>query len=379
MSRALTLHTVTIPRDLRDFIAMPAEVYRDDPNWIRPLNTERKTHLGPANPYFKHAEVRFRLVRDANGRAVGRISMQHDTMAPRVGDKPEGHFGLLEAVDAEVMGLLLDDAEAWLRARGAPRVVGPYSLSVNDESGLLVEGHGLPPRVMMNYAPPWYAAAIEARGYTKAKDLLALLLDMDQPTPPGAQRMAAQAHSIPGFSDRNFDVRVFDQELLKVRRIFNDAWSANWGFVPLTEAEVLYSGVNLKPVFESELGRFIQIDGEPVGMIVALADINEAIRGLDGRLWPFGWARLLWRLKVKKPTTARIILMGLSRTWQKDLRSAALVSALIMPLVETLRRKGFKKLELSWILEDNRPTIRLAELFGATVERRYRMFQKDLA
>jgi hypothetical protein len=191
--------------------------------------------------------------------------------------------------------------------------------------------------------------------------------------------MAAQAHTIPGFSDRNFDVRVFDQELLKVRRIFNDAWSANWGFVPLTEAEVLYSGVNLKPVFESELGRFIQIDGEPIGMIVALADINEAIRGLDGRLWPFGWARLLWRLKVKKPTTARIILMGLSRTWQKDLRSAALVAALIMPLIETLRRKGFRKLELSWILEDNRPTIRLAELFGAVVERRYRMFQKDLA
>ena len=132
-------------------------------------------------------------------------------------------------------------------------------------------------------------------------------------------------------------------------------------------------------MFESELGRFIQINGEPIGMIVALADINEAIRGLDGRLWPFGWARLLWRLKVKKPTTARIILMGLSRTWQNDLRSAALVSALIMPLIETLRRKGFKKLELSWILEDNRPTIRLAELFGATVERRYRMFQKELA
>lgn len=379
MSRNLTLHTVSSPRDLRDFIAMPAEVYRDDPNWIRPLDMERKAHLGPANPYFKHAEVRFRLAREAGGRAVGRISMQYDSLALKVDGKPEGHFGMIEAIDAEVMGLLLDDAEAWLRERGAPIMVGPYSLSVNDESGVLVEGHDKPPRLMMNYAPSWYGEAIAARGFTKAKDLLALILDMDHPTPPGAQRMAAQAGTIPGFSDRTINLKAFEDELLTVGRIFNDAWRANWGFVPMTDDEIKYIGTNLKPVFESELGRFIEIKGKPVGMIIALADINEAIRGLDGKLLPFGWARLFWRLKMRKPKTARIILMGLSPVWQKDLRSAALVSALIMPLLETLRSKGFKKLELSWILEDNLPTLRLAELFGAKVEKRYRMFQKDLA
>ncbi|MDD3179354.1 MAG: hypothetical protein PHQ04_03280 [Opitutaceae bacterium] len=374
-----TLHTVQTRQDLRDFIAMPAQIYRDDPNWVRPLDAERRAHLSPANPYYRHAEVRLRIARDGQGRPVGRISTQCDTLAPRVDGRPEGHFGLIEAVNPGVMHVLLADAEAWLRERSVTRIVGPYSLSVNDESGLLVEGHGLPPRLMMNYAPEWYAGAIEAQGYTKAKDLLAMLLDLDRDLPSGAIRMAGQAGTIPGFRERPLRSEHFDEELRTIGAIFNDAWRSNWGYVPLTDDEIRHLGASLKPLVEPDLVRFVEVDGKPVGMVVALADINEALRGLHGRLWPFGWARLLWRLKVRRPAAARVILMGVSRAWQKDLRSAALVAALLVPLHQALRRRQYRKLELSWILEDNRPTLRLAELFGGVIEKRYRLYQKELS
>lgn len=378
MNRAPSLQTVRTKQDLRDFLQVPALVYRDDPNWVQPLDMERKGHLSPANPYYQHAEVCLRIARDDQGRPVGRISLQCDSLAPRAGDKPEGHFGLLEAVDAAVIGVLLQDAESWFRERGLKRVVGPYSLSINDESGLLIEGHGTPPRLMMNYAPAWYAAAIEARGYSKAKDLLSFLVDLDHELPRGAARMAAQANTIPGFKERSLQFDRFDEELRMVGAIFNDAWRANWGYVPLTDEEIQHLGANLKPLIDGELVRFVEAEGKSVGMVVALADINECLRGLHGRLLPFGWARLWWRLKVRRPGTARIILMGLSRSWQKDLRSAALVAAMLVQLGAALRRKKFNQMELSWILEDNLPTIRLVELFGGVQEKRYRLYQKEL-
>jgi len=379
MNRALTFHTVHTKQDLRDFLQVPAVVYRDDPNWVQPLDLERKAHLSPANPYYHHAEVCLRIARDGQGRPVGRISVQCDTLAPRAGGKPEGHFGLLEAVDAEVIGALLQEAETWFRERGLKRVVGPYSLSINDESGLLIEGQGTPPRLMMNYAPAWYAAAIEAQGYTKAKDLLSFLVELDRELPRGAARMAAQANTIPGFKERPLRLDRFDEELRTVGAIFNDAWQANWGYVALTDEEIRHLGANLKPLIDGELVRFVEAEGKPVGMVVALADINECLRGLHGQLLPFGWARLWWRLKVRRPGTARIILMGVSRSWQKDLRSAALVAAMLVQLGAALRRKKFKQMELSWILEDNLPTIRLVELFGGVKEKRYRLYQKELS
>ncbi len=379
MSHALTFQTVESPQDLRAFLEVPELVYRGDPHWVQPLFIERKSHLSPANPYYHHAEVRLRYARNGQGRPVGRISLQCDTLAAKIDGRPEGHFGLIEAVDQEVMARLLADAESWFRARGITRMVGPYSLSINDEAGLLVEGHGSAPRLMMNYAPAWYGAAIEGQGYTKAKDLLAFRVDLRRELPAAALRMAAQAGTLPGFCERSMRMNRFADELRTIGTIFNDAWSANWGYVPLTDDEIRHLGINLKPIVDAELARFIEVEGQPVGMVVALADINEALQGLRGRLWPTGWAQLLWRLKVKRPRAARVILMGVRRAWQKDLRSAALVAALLVPLHAALKRKNYDELELSWILEDNRPTIRLVELFGGVVQKRYRLYQKELS
>lgn len=379
MSFPLTFHTVQTPRDLREFLDMPLEVYRTDPNWVQPLYSEEEKRLGSASPFFRHGEARLRIARDARGRAVGRISTQWDTLAPKSGDRPEGHFGFIEAVDADVMRALLADAEPWFRERGITRVVGPFSLSINDESGLLVEGPDAPPRLMMNYAPAWYGPAIESAGYTKAKDLLAFLLDLQKELPPGAVRMAAQASTIPGFRERTVRMDCFAEELRSVGDIFNDAWSANWGYVPLTPEEVAHLGKGLKPLVNPELVRFIEIDGKPIGMVVALEDLFEALRGLKGRLLPFGWLRLLWRLKVKRVTAARVILMGVNRAWQGDIRNAAMVAAMFVALQRALVKHGYRQLEMSWVLEDNKPTTALAKLFGAVVEKRYRLYQKQLS
>lgn len=379
MSSRFTLHTVTSARDLREFLDVPVSLYRHDPHWVQPLYSERRSHFGPGNPYFAHAEVRFRIARDEQGRPVGRLSSQHDRLAQPTDGRREGHFGLLEAADAEVMGVLLADAESWCRERGLARIVGPYSLSINDESGLLVEGFDSPPRLMMNYAPRWYGPALESLGYAKAKDLLSFVLDLEREPPAGAVRLAERAHTIPGFVERPLRLDRFDAELHAVGTIFNDAWSANWGYVPLTPEEIHHLGKNLKPLVNAQLARFIEVDGTPVGMVVALADLNEALRGLGGRLWPLGWARLLWRLQVRRVRAARVILMGVSPAWQKDFRNAAMVAALLVALHRALRRKRFKLLELSWVLEDNKPVIALAQLFGAVVEKRYRLYEKRLA
>lgn len=379
MSLPLTLHTVATPKDLRAFLDVPLAVYRDDPNWVQPLYSERRSHLGPANPFFQHAEVRLRFARDAGGRPVGRISTQIDRLAQKPGCGIEGHFGLLEATTEAVMGALLADAESWLRERGVTRVVGPYSLSVNDESGLLVEGFETPPRLMMNYAPRWYGPALEAHGYAKAKDLCGFLLDLERDLPEGALRIAARAKAVPNFSERRLRLDRFEEEVRNVGAIFNDAWSGNWGYVPLTENEIRHLGQGLKPILDPELARFIEVDGRPEGMVIALADINEAIRGLEGRLMPFGWARLLWRLKTRRVRTARVILMGVNRAWHGHVRNAAMVAALLLALYHALRRRGYRKLEMSWILEDNRRTIAIVELFGGWLEKRYRLYQKQLS
>lgn len=379
MTPACTLHTVADREGLRTFFRLAADLYRDDPLWVQPLESERLAHLSPANPYFRDAEVRYRIARDATGRPVGRLSLQANRRVPVGADRPEGHFGFLEAASPAVLGALLADAETWARDRSLTRLRGPYSLSINDESGLLIAGHDRRPRLMMNYAPPWYQTALEAQGYAKAKDLLAFDISAVDDLPPAAHRMAAHARAIPGLVERPLRLDHFDADLRIVGRLFNDAWRDNWGYLPLTDDDVRYLGQNLKPILEPALARFVEINGEPAAMAVILADFNEALHGLGGRLLPFGWARLLWRVKVRGFTGARLILMGVSRAWQKDLRSGALVALLLLQLQAELRRRRIREVELSWILEDNRPTIRLTELLGGRLARRYRLFEKDLA
>jgi GNAT superfamily N-acetyltransferase len=364
---------------LRRFIRVPFAVHRDDRMWIPPLVMERKEAFSAkTNEFLRRAEARFWIAR-SNGREVGRISAQIDPLARRDGEPPAGHFGCLSAVDdAEVFASLLRTAEEFLRSRGIAHALGPFSLSINEETGLLVDGFDTPPMMLMPHDPPYTAGHLEALGYRKEKDVYAYLIDRDAAPLSRAVRALFERRLAGSVRLRRLDFRDYANEIRTMVDIFNDAWSDNWGFVPLTNAETEEMAKRMRLLLDERLVWFAEIDGEAVGFIVMLPNINEAIADLDGRLFPFGWAKLLWRLKMRRVKSARVALMGV----RKRLSGTALGSSLPIALISSLEPGadtfGFRKVELSWILEDNRPMRHILERLGARPYKTYRVYGKAL-
>ena len=298
-------------RTLQRFIAMPEWLYADDPCWVAPLRFERKLHLDSRrNPFFRQAEAQLWLA-ERDGRAVGRISAQINQVHLSRHQDATGHFGFLEAEDdPEVFALLFDTAETWLRHRGMRRVMGPFSLSINDESGLLVDGFETPPSVMMGHGRPWYGERVEQCGYHKAKDLIAYTYDLDTEPPRAIRVFCAKLAGESGLRFRFMDKTRFLDEIALVVAIFNDAWADNWGFLPFSQAEMQHLAEALKPLLRAEDVAIGEVNGVPAAMAVCLPNVNEAVADLNGRLLPFGWAKAMWRLKIKGVRTARVPLMG---------------------------------------------------------------------
>ena len=358
------------------FIKIPWSLYATDPCWVPPLLVERKWHLSDKNPYFKHAEFQAWIAWRGD-RMVGRISAQVDQLHLHQHNDATGFFGFLEAEDnAETFHALFKTAEEWLRAKGMQRIRGPFSLSINDECGLLVEGFDRPPPIMLGHALPYYGKRVEEQGYVKEQDLLAYLAD---------PKLAHQPHLEPltkRFS-RRVKVRTlrrdrFEEELEIIRDIFEDAWSENWGFIPFTLAEFTELGKNLKFLVDPESVSIAEVDGEPVAMMVMFPNLNEMIRDLNGRLLPFGWLKLLWRLKISGARSARVPLMGVRRRYQGTMLGAALALMSIAPIHEHACRKGIAEVDMSWILEQNKGMRKIIELLGSDTYKRYRIYQKDL-
>ena len=270
----------------------------------------------------------------------------------------------------------METAEDWLRTRGMRRVAGPYNLSINQELGLLVEGFETPPVIMMGHALPYYAERIEENGYRKEKDLLAYMLDADFKHPPAMQAIMARAKN--RVKTRYLRKSDFKAELDLIRDIFNDAWSRNWGFIPFTDPEFQHLGKDLKMLVDEDLITIASVDGEPAAFIVGLPNINEIIRDLNGRLLPFGWLKLLWRLKVKYPKTARVPLMGVRCKYHDSMLGAALAFAVIAALQAAAIKHGIKEMELSWILEDNKGMRNIIEIISGRVYKTYRIYSKEL-
>lgn len=363
-------------RDREAFIRLPGRLAAGDPNWVEPLRLERREFLSPRrNPVFEHCEARFWLaLRD--GRPVGRISAQIDSLTPQEAGGPVGFFGMIDARDDAALSALFGAAEGWLAARGIRRVRGPFSLSVNQSCGLLVEGFDTPPYVLMEHHAPWLGPAVERQGYAKARDLVAYTLDTRKGLP---ERMRAAAERASAAATiRKLDPRRYDADLRAMTGVFNDAWAGNWGFVPLTEAETAAMARDLKPVLHPEFVRIAELDGEPVGFIVLLPNLNEAIADLGGRLLPFGWAKLLWRLKVRGLRTGRVPLMGVRRDVADTMLGKMLPLRLIYALQPDALARGVEELEMSWLLEDNRPVRRLIESLGSRLSKTYRIYEKDL-
>lgn len=363
---------------MRDFIHVPHRIYADNPYWVAPLSLERRFHFSSKNPYVHGATCRFFVAGD-QGRPAGRISAQISEAAQSLPGEQIGHFGCLEATTPEVMHGLLAEAEHWLAGQGVTRIQGPYSLSINDEVGVLVDGFDSRPRMLMNYAQPWYGQALEEAGYDKAKDVLAYLKDMETPPPERLQKMAKRALARGDIRERPMDMRRVDAEIRLLMNIFNDAWTDNWGFVPMSEQEVAYMASAMRPLLHRELVRIIELDGEPVAMVVALPDLNEALKGLDGRVWPTSWAKLLWRLKLHpRPNSARLLLMGVRKRLQNQPLSTYAMALLFVRLEEAAKAMGIADMEMSWILEDNDPIIHMITFAGARPYKRYRIYEKAL-
>ncbi len=375
----LAIEAVEGPEGLRRFLKVPATLYANDPHWVAPLRFERLRHLDPArNPYFARSEVAYWLAR-RGARPVGRISAQLDRAHLERHRDASGHFGFLEAEDdAEVFEGLCGAAEDWLRGRGMQRILGPFSLSINDESGLLVEGFDAPPCLMMNYAPPYYGPRLEEQGYAKAQDLIAYRYDLEAEPPAAARALIEKTRKEKGLAFRDLKMAQLDKELGHIRDIFNDAWSENWGFVPLSDDDMAYFKANLKPFLTSHSVCFGEIDGEPVAMCVGLPNLNEAIADLGGRLLPFGWIKLLWRLKVRGPRSGRMAMMGVKRRFHGTPLGAGLALGIIERMRRHHRRQGMRWAELSWVLENNRPTRHLIEMMGGQAYKTYRVYEKAL-
>ena len=381
LARPVSVVAVGNRAQLERFIRLPEALFRDDPRYIPPLRAERRAALtARGNPFFTHAEAAFWLAyRD--GRPVGRISAQHDRLSS---DTDVAQFGMLAAVDdADVFAALVGTAEDWARSRGFKRIQGPFSLSINEETGLLVDGFETPPMLMMPHDPAYAGPRLTALGFDKAQDMLAYLCDASAALPAAAA--AVVARGLPAnVTLRPMSRRSLAADVAALVAIFNEAWTDNWGFVPITTEEVAHMARALKPLLHERLMWFADVDGVPAAFGLCLPNLNEAIRDLSGRLLPFGWAKLLWRLhrsggKPLRVKTARVPLMGVSRRFAGSMTGRLLA----LHVVEALRREagamGIQSVEMSWVLEDNAPMRRLAEAVGGRAYKTYRVYEKSLA
>ena len=372
----LEIRTVSKRSDVEQFIRQPWRIYQKDPAWVPPLLYDRRQLLSPDNPFFKHAKMCSWLAfRDS--RPVGRISAQIDHLHLEHVDSATGFFGMLEAEDdPDVFDRLMGKAESWLRENGMRQMIGPFNLSINHDCGLLVDGFDTPPFFMMPHNPPYYEKRILDRGYRVIKDTLAYLLDID--TEPSAAIKAAVKRHAKSIHVRPVNLKRLSEELEILRDIHEDAWSQNWNFVPFTTEEFSHMGRDLKLLVPPGLVQIAEIDGQPAAMMVAFPNINEAIADLNGKLLPFGWAKLLWRLKVSFPRTARVPLMGVRRKYHNSMLGAALALMTVNQARTAGAKLGIRKIELSWILEDNKGMRSILEAIGARVHKRYRFFSGDL-
>ncbi len=376
---SITIRPVVTKADRKQFVDLAWEVYKDDPAWVPPLKAEIHGLIDPKkNPWFGHAKAQLWLA-ERGGKVVGRISAQVDQLVLEHMGAGTGQWGMFEALDSEVATALIATAEEWLRGEGMMRSMGPISLSIWDEPGLLISGFDQPPMVMMGHHRPAYQAWIEGAGYVKAKDLLTYEVDIRPPAEGVMARLVAAGEKNTRIVLRPVDKSNFARDSAIILNLLNDAWSDNWGYVPLTPAEITYAGKKLKPIIFPEMVLIAELDGEPVAFMLTIPDINDLTKDLKGELFPFNFIKLLWRLRKPRTPRVRVPLMGVA----KKLHGTRMAGQLAFMLIEHIRRAivadfGATHGEFGWILEDNQGMMSIAELPGAKVNHIYRVYEKAL-
>lgn len=375
MASKVHIEAVQNRKELKEVVLFPFRLYRDDPNWVPPLIGERMQHYDPAhNPFFQHAEMQvFRALR--NGETVGTIAAIADEMHLKVWGEPVGFFGLFECIeDDAVAAALFDAARRWLAERGREVMRGPMNLNINDECGMLVEGFDGPPVIMMSYNPPYYPPMLEHYGFTKAKDIHAYKVDIARygpnlgNIPEKIARVARIARERYGVTMRHVRLDRLAEEVELIKPIYRQAWSKNWGAIPMTDAEFDYLAAALKPVVDPELTYIAFLDDQPIGVFLTLPDYCQVAQHLNGRLFPIGWAKYLWY--KRKITGVRVLIMGVL----EEHRLKGVESLFYQEGCRVAVRKGYRWAEFSWILEDNYRVIRDIETMGGRRYRTYRFY-----
>ena len=372
---AVTEIRVAPARDRRareKFIALPYALHRRDPGWAPLLRRDVRTLLSEAkNPFFAHAEAEHFLA-ERGGEVVGRITAIHNRAHNEFHRDRVGFFGFFESVDDPgVARALFDRAGEWLAARGLDVMRGPASFSTNDEAGLLVDGFETPAALMMPHNPRYYVGLVEGAGLVKAKDLLAYQRTFDRP-PERLHAAVRRLEKRRGITVRALDMARFEQEVELVKRLYNQAWERNWGFVPMSDAEIDFLAAQLRPVVVPDLVTFAEHEGRPIGFAVVLPDFNVALRkNPSGRLFP-GILRVL--LAGRGIDRVRVLLLGTVPEW----RGKGVDALIDQRLWEAAHRRGYRWAEAGWILEDNHPMRNSLVNLGFEVYKTYRIFDKPI-
>ena len=359
--------------DLHRFILFPFGLYKNDPNWVAPLISERKAFFDRhKNPFYRAAKVRFFMAR-RKSEYVGRIATCINYNHNEFHQEKTGFFGFLDVIDDyDVAALLFKVAMITLKADGMDRMMGPANFSTNHEIGMLVEGYDSPPMVMMTYNKPYYNDFAERFGLKKIKDLLAFRIDRQAEIDPRLVAMAERIRTREGIVFRTLKMGDFWAEVERINDVYNQAWSKNWGFVPMSHEEFRHTAHDMKQIVDPEMVFIAEVGGKPVGFILSLPNINQALKYLNGRLFPTGLIKLLWHTKIKnKIDSVRIITMGIIPEYQKR----GIDALFYMETFKVGPLRGYMWGEMSWVLEDNVMMVKAIEHLGGKPYKKYRVYE----
>jgi hypothetical protein len=375
-SPPISIHPIELGnrRRLKKFIKFPWNIYRDDPNWVPPLIFDQLQFLTPGkNPYLSHSKAQL-FMAFRGEELVGRISAHENNQHILVHNDGAGFFGFFECVnDQTVANALFDAASSWLRGRGLKTMRGPLSFSVNHEVGLLINAFDEPPLIRMTYNPQYYAGLIEGYGLQKIQDLYAYAMFESEEFPKRLRDIAAFVLEDPKVVVRTMDVRDFKHEVDRIRKIYTEAWSENWGAVPLTEEEFDRIVGEFKLIYDRDLSFIAEYDGEPAGLSLVLPDMNQALKKAGGRLFPLGLLKILWH--KRKISSWRMPVLGVL----KKHRMRGIEAVLCCRTYEAAKKnRNYRKCELSWILESNAGVNAVLRKMGARRSKTYRVYEKRL-
>jgi GNAT superfamily N-acetyltransferase len=376
----LKIAAVQDATELMSFISFPWSVYKDDAYWVPPLISERKEFLDrDRSPFFEHANGDYFIARRGE-KVVGTIAAFTNELYNQFQNTNDGFFGFFESLDdPEAAEALLNTAVDWCKTAGHDSVIGPAQFSTNDELGLLIDGFSDRPRILMTYNPPRYQEYIESFGFEKAMDLWAYSIDLAyfvENMPEKLIRVVEKIRTRKNFHIRNVDMKNFDEEVEKVKTIYNKSWERNWGFVPFTDTEIERLAENLKPILDPEVVFFVELEGEAIGFGLSLPDLNQPLRLVYPKptsLEALTMVKLAWHWKVRgKVDWLRVFALGVI----PEYRGSGVDALMYIETAKAALRRGYKWAEMSWILEDNEMMKRSIEMMGGKIYKTYRMYQK---